>query len=135
MLGRLLLVVALAFFSMTAEARHAAKTLMDPPPLVVPDGVTLVDVEKAILTSSVKHDWTAVDNKPGAIVLQYAAREFSVKVTVKYDVHTVIITYLDSSNLEYSKEDGVAVIHPNYNRWIYTLAHDIEGDLVVRSAK
>jgi hypothetical protein len=134
-LRKLLLVVALAFFSMTAEARHGATTLLDPPPLAIPAGVTAVDVEKSILTSGIKRNWTVVDKKPGAIVLQYAAREFWVKVTVKYDAHAVSIGYLDSSNLEYSNSGGAAMIHPNYNRWVNNLAHDIDGDMAVRMAK
>jgi hypothetical protein len=131
---RLLLIVALAF-SMTAQARHAATTLLDPPPLAIPAGDTALDVEKSILTCGIKRNWTVVDKQPGAIVLQYAAREFWVKVTVKYDSHAVSISYLDSSNLEYSKDNGVAMIHPNYNRWVNNLAHDIDGDLATRTAK
>lgn len=134
MLRKLFLILALAF-SMTAQARHGATTLLDPPPLAIPQGVTTVDVEKSIITCGLKRSWTVESKKPGAIVLQYAAREFWVKVTVKYDAKFVNISYLDSANLEYSGFNGQAVIHPNYNRWVNNLAHDLEGDMVLRSAK
>ncbi|MDB5975568.1 MAG: hypothetical protein JWR07_2328 [Nevskia sp.] len=134
MLKKLFLIVALVF-SMTAQARQSATTLMDPPPLPIPQGVSAVDVEKAIITSGVTRNWKVIEKKPGSILLEYAPREFSVKVKVSYDAHSVNIVYADSTDMEYGQEKGVAVIHPNYNRWVNNLAHDIEAQMSVATAK
>lgn len=131
---KLLLVAALAF-SMSAQARHGAVTLVDPPPLPVPQGTADANVEKAIISSGVHRNWKVVERKPGAVVLEYAPRDFSVRVTVTHDAKSVHITYADSNNLEYGQEDGHAVIHPNYNRWVNNLAHDIEGELTLGTVK
>ncbi len=130
MLRKVLLAAALTV-SMSAQARHLPVPLVDPAPLTVPAVAKAVDVEKAILVSGAQRGWKAVDNKPGLVVLEYAPREFSVTVAVAYDTHSVKITYKDSSNMEYGKEGGQTVIHPNYNRWTNNLAHDIEAQLSV----
>lgn len=134
MLRKLILVAALAV-SMTAQARHGATSLKDPPPLPVPQGEKPEVVEKAILSSGVRRNWMVVDKKPGLVVLQYAPREFSVTVNVSYDSQAVKIAYKDSANMEYGQEDGHPVIHPNYNRWVNNLAHDIAGELTLGSVK
>ena len=134
MLKRLFLIAALTF-SMAAQARHGATTLLDPPPLSIPTGATAADVEKAIVSSGVQRHWHVLDKNPGSILLEYAPREFSVKVKVTYDTKVVNIAYADSSNMEYSQENGVPVIHPNYNRWVNNLAHDIEEQMTLASAK
>jgi hypothetical protein len=135
MLKKLLLIVMLAAVSMSAEARRGPTALMDPPALTVPQGATQVDVEKAIITAGISRDWRVLDKKPGLITLQYAPREFSVNVTVSYDAQHISIAYSDSTNLEYGQEDGHPVIHPNYNRWVNNLAHDIESLLAVAAIK
>ncbi|MDR3419148.1 MAG: hypothetical protein P4L83_23475 [Nevskia sp.] len=101
----------------------------------MPQGEKPEVVEKAILSSGVRRNWMVVDKKPGLVVLQYAPREFSVTVNVSYDSQAVKIAYKDSANMEYGQEDGHPVIHPNYNRWVNNLAHDIAGELTLGSVK
>lgn len=134
MLKKLLLATVL-LVSMSAEARHRPVPLKDPPPLTVPQGVAEADIARAIIFAGATRNWKVTDRKPGDIVLEYAPREFSITVEVKYDTHTVNIGYAGSSNMEYAQENGSAVIHPNYNRWVNNLAHDIESQLTISSVK
>ena len=128
----LLIVVMLSF---DAYARSGPVPLMDPPPVTVPPAVNATTVEKAILSAGLSRNWTIVDKKPGWVTLQYAARGFSVTVKVSYDSNNVSIHYADSSDLEYSVEDGTPVIHRNYNRWVNNLAHDISRELSLGAPK
>ncbi|MBL6751632.1 MAG: hypothetical protein ISP90_13985 [Nevskia sp.] len=130
-----LLLAAIVLASASAEARHRAVPLKDPPPLTVPLGVAEADVARAIIFAGATRQWKVTDRKPGDIVLEYAPREFSVTVDVKYDAHTVNISYVGSKNMEYEQENGMAVIHPNYNRWVNNLAHDIDSQLTISSVK
>ena len=75
------------------------------------------------------------DRQPGVVTLRYAVRGFSVTVKARYDSNNVTIKYSDSTELGYGTEDGVAVIHPNYNRWVNNLAHDIAAELSISSIR
>ena len=128
MLKRVFLAALLAV-SMTAQARHGAVPLVDPAPVAVPQGTSLSDVEKDIMECAIGRDWALEEKKPGAISFKYAPRDFWVTINVSYDAHNVKIAYKDSFNLEYDSQGGTTEIHPNYNRWVNNLAHDIAGRL------
>lgn len=135
---RKLLLVVLSFFAiiaMPAEARRGPAPLKDPPALTLPAGVSGKDVEKVIVSVAVQREWQVIDRQPGLVVLRYAPRDFSVDVTVRYDAKNLTIAYKDSTNLEYGQENGMPVIHPNYNRWVNNLAHDFESQLAVAAVK
>lgn len=61
---------------------------------------------------------------PGSIEAFYAARNVRADLTVTYTATTYSITYRDSQNMNY--ENGR--IHPNYNRWVNNLDHDLQAD-------
>jgi hypothetical protein len=126
MLRKILFVLLALTISMTAQARHGAAWLKDPPTIEVPKNTTLANVETAIVNSAAMRGWRVIEKKPGLILLQYAPRDFSATVSVTYSAEKVNIAYKDSSNLEYGQRDGQPVIHPNYNRWVNNLYHDID---------
>jgi hypothetical protein len=92
-------------------------------------------VEKAIVGSGLRRGWQVVDRQPGAVTLRYSPRGFSVTVKVTYDNKTINIKYTDSYDMEYEVENGTPLIHPNYNRWVNNLAHDIESEMTLSSIK
>jgi hypothetical protein len=57
MLKRVFLTALLAV-SMTAQARHGAVALMDPPPLAVPQGVSGTNIERTIVDCGIGRNWT-----------------------------------------------------------------------------
>lgn len=61
---------------------------------------------------------------PGSIEAFYAARNVRADLTVTYTATTYSITYRDSQNMNY--ENGR--IHPNYNRWVNNLDHDLQAE-------
>ncbi len=134
MLKKVLLLIAI-IISFDAYARASSVPLVDPAPVLVSSTATSASIEKAIVASGVRRHWVVVDRQPGVITLRYAARGFSVTVKTQYDGKSVTIKYSDSTDLDYGMEGGVAVIHPNYNRWVNNLAHDIAAELSASSVK
>lgn len=134
MLRKVLLLIAI-IVSFDAYARARSVPLMDPAPVPVPSATASATIEKAIIGSGVRRDWVIADRQPGVVTLRYAVRGFSVTVKARYDSNNVTIKYSDSTELGYGMEDGVAVIHPNYNRWVNNLAHDIAAELSISSIR
>ena len=52
-------------------------------------------------------------------------------VEIPYSASGFSIKYRDSVNLNYRKDDnGVEMIHPNYNRWVEKLRREIVGQVL-----
>lgn len=134
MLKKLLLLIAIVI-SFDAYARAGSVPLVDPPTMAVPAATAEATIEKAIISSGVRRNWLVTDRQPGVVTLSYAKRGFSVTVKVMYDNSNITIKYADSVNLEYAMNGNTPVIHPNYNRWVNNLAHDIAAELSVTSIK
>ncbi len=104
--------------------------LYNPEPIEVPQGLTKKEVGKAIKLAMVKRGWSAASVKPGKILAVLHIRKHTAKVLITYDAKQVRIKYAGSENLKYKKkEDGIEIIHKNYNSWIRNLATDIEAKL------
>ena len=127
MLRKLLLLVLVAVS--IALAGCGTDPLIDPPPMAIPAGRTAADVEQTVTAVASENGWFVVERKPGRLVLRYSPRDFWVNVEVHYDEQQIVIRYLDSSNLKYHMEGDHPNIHPNYNRWVNNLAHDIQNRL------
>ncbi len=134
MLKKLFLLIAIVI-SFDAYARAGSVPLVDPAPVIVPAATTSATVEKAIIGSGLRRKWTVVERQAGVVTLRYAARGFSVTVKVLYSERNVIIKYVDSVELGYEMDYGAPVIHPNYNRWVNNLAHDISLELSLSAIK
>ena len=134
MLKKILMLAAL-LISTSVIARAPPVPLVDPPVVAVPEATAAAVVEKAIIGSGVRRGWTVIERQPGAVTLRYSPRGFSVTVKVSYDAKGVNVRYADSYDMEYGNQGGHAVIHPNYNRWVNNLAHDIEGEMMLSAIK
>ncbi|PTU31408.1 hypothetical protein [Stenotrophobium rhamnosiphilum] len=134
MFKKFLLLIAFVV-SFDAYARASSVPLVEPAPIIVPAATTSATVEKAIIGSGLRRNWTVVERQSDAVTLRYTARGFSVTVKVLYSASNVIIKYVDSVELGYEMDYGQPVIHPNYNRWVNNLAHDISLELSLSSIK
>ncbi|RMG56526.1 MAG: hypothetical protein D6717_06455 [Gammaproteobacteria bacterium] len=104
--------------------------LYNPEPIPVPEGLSTKEVRKAIVDAMIKRGWGVASKKPGKIVAVLHIRKHTAKVLITYDTKAVVIKYVSSENLKYKKEeDGVEIIHKNYNSWIRNLASDIQSNL------
>ena len=122
---RVHLILLLPLLLLTMAFRQAP--LNDPPPIQVPQGVSMAQLETVVMEALSARGWAISDHKPGEIDATYARREFSVTIAVHYDARQVQINYLDSSNLKYEVKDGQRYIHKNYASWIQNLVTDIDN--------
>jgi hypothetical protein len=85
------------------------------------------DVAAAIIRAGTLTGWKIVPVRPGLMTGTLAVRgKHSAVVEIAYDKKEYTITYKSSGNLKYTP-DGT--IHPNYNKWVTTLDHNIRREL------
>jgi hypothetical protein len=122
----LLLVSAMVFLM---GARQVPLT--DPQPIVVPAGLKIEQVSKAIRAALAGRAWAVTSEKPGHIVSTLNVREHMAKIDIVYDVQTITIKYLESGELMYAEKKGQRMIHRNYLNWILNLVNDMNRNLVL----
>jgi hypothetical protein len=105
--------------------------LVDPEPVAVPAGLALEQVAKAIKASLVGRTWAVSQEEPGHIVSTLNLREHMAKIDIVYDLQTIRIRYVDSSELMYAEKKGQRVIHRNYLSWIQNLVNDMNRNLTL----
>ncbi|WP_373976306.1 hypothetical protein NT239_05920 [Chitinibacter sp. SCUT-21] len=91
-----------------------------------------VEAEKVtpiFVAAANKFGWVVIANEVGKMTLQYnkGNGKHVVTVAVEYDTKAYQIKYVDSINMNYEVIDGVAQIHPNYNRWVFNLNKEINN--------
>lgn len=128
---RKLMQFVLILASLVTPVAHAS----DPPVLNVErqavaraDGkpVTAEQVKNAIVSAGGLRGWIITPDRDGHMIGNITVRnKHTAKIDINYDSGGFSIKYLDSTNLDFSKdENGKEVIHKNYNRWINNLRHD-----------
>jgi hypothetical protein len=123
MLRKLLLVAALLTAN-RAQAGLPPVVITDPPVVAIPEALSPQEVERAIIATGLRDEWTVPEHTPGVVVLRYEHGYFAT-VAARYDAHAVTIDYRDSGQLGYEIRHGHPMIHPSYNRWVRALAHDL----------
>lgn len=109
--------------------------LVDPAPISVPEGLTLVQVGKAVKGALIGRNWTIAAEHADGIDAALNGNDYQAKIHVGFDTHAVRIRYVDSTNLKYEvKKDGSRLIHTNYMNWMRYLSGDIGRDLQLISA-
>ena len=121
----------LLLVAVTASAVPACRTakLYNGPPVQFrassPD-----QVEQAIMEAMRVQKWIAVKERPGLIRGTLNIRRHTAIVRVEYTASSYQIIYVDSSKLQYERDDdGSEVIHKNYNSWIFNLMREINARL------
>ena len=91
----------------------------------VPAGTTADAVGDALTRSLKGRGWEITGSAPGRIDATLHVREHVALIRIDYDAKQATFSYVDSSNLEYLVEDGVASVHHNYYNWINFLGSDL----------
>jgi len=112
----------------------AAPLLVDPAPISVPAGLSEQAVAKAITLGVAQRGWIVSKQEPGYMEATLNIRTHMAKVSITYDVKSIQIKYLDSTNLDYEVEKDGRHIHRNYLKWINNIVHDISVQLLTASA-
>jgi hypothetical protein len=87
--------------------------------------ITIVNVENAINRAGSTLGWSLTKKSDGHILGKLALRSHLAVVDITYNKSSYSITYVDSTNLDYSN----GVIHKNYNGWIENLEKAINVQL------
>lgn len=93
--------------------------------------ITYNDMRKAIGEGCIATHWRAEELDKNTIEASLLVRhKHLIIVTITYDAKRYTIKYKSSENMNYTiKENGVAYIHPNYNKWVENLDHAIRSRL------
>jgi hypothetical protein len=118
--------VALAVFALGACTRAV---LLPAQPILVPHGVTQPQVKQSIISALDGRGWSVDKAQDGKILTTLRLRDHTATVRINYNTKTVHITYVSSSNLEYSQHGNTRYIHRNYNGWVGFLEQDIKRNL------
>jgi len=111
-----------------------AAVLEDPPPVPVPDGMTLENVEKGIRMALINRGWIPKQSETkGQMEAVLNVRRHTAVVTITYDTKNIQAAYKDSVNLGYEEKGDVRTIHKNYGKWVNTMLNDIQRELMIMS--
>jgi hypothetical protein len=124
-------VLLAALFAVAGAAQARTSELIDPPPIAVPSGLTTEQVVKDVKRAFIGRGWTITTEQPGEIDSTLHLRDFTVSIKATYDASHVQLTYVDSTNLDYSEKRGKRFIHANYAGWIGFLTNDITTNFKV----
>ena len=120
-----LLLIPIAFMLMGARSAP----LVDPDPIAVPAGLSAKDVSKAIRAGVARRGWVVSKDEGGKIDAVLNIRTHTARIAIAYDPKTVKISYVSSTDLNYTEKDGARYIHRNYAKWIQNVVTDISQEL------
>jgi hypothetical protein len=112
----------------------ATPLLVDPPPISVPTGLNEQAVAKAVTLGVAQRGWIVSKREAGYIEATLNIRTHMARVGITYDLETVQIRYLESSNLDYEVKGDGRHIHRNYLKWVNNMVRDISMQLLTASA-
>ncbi|ODT37254.1 MAG: hypothetical protein ABS55_03805 [Lautropia sp. SCN 70-15] len=120
------LAIVLPLVTLTGVAHARTAPLVEPERMLLPAaqgkarGVD--NVRAAIISGGQSLGWSVLQDEPGKLTLKYNKQgKHEVVVDALYDEQSYQLRYVDSTNMNYNKDDSGANIHPNYNRWIRNL--------------
>ncbi len=93
--------------------------------------LTYKDMRKAIGEGCIVAHWRTEEIDKNTVEASLLVRhKHLIVVTITYDATYYTIKYKSSENMNYTvKENGVAYIHPNYNKWVENLDNAIRSRL------
>ena len=114
--------VTLVLAATVAEARTK---IVDLEGIRIPPGLSLEQVEEAIVSGSADRGWTPKVIKAGHVEAHLYIRTHTAVVDIVFNTSAYSITYKESSNLDYKNHK----IHRNYNRWVANLNQALQRSL------
>lgn len=131
--SRLLFVLLLPLLLLTMAFRQTP--LIDPPPIKVPAGMTVLQVSKAVKGALLGRGWAVTAEQANGVDATLTGNDYTARIHIAFDTQQVKISYVDSTNLKYEvKKNGQRLIHVNYMGWMRYLSQDIGRDLELISA-
>jgi len=127
--SRRFLLILLPLFMLLLGFRQAP--LVDPPPIDIPDGMSVDKVAKAIEISLIRRGWEASNKTAQGLDATLHLREHTATIHVAWDARAIRINYVSSTNLKYEQSSRGREIHKNYLGWIQNLVTDIRANLVL----
>lgn len=104
------------------------------PPIAVPAGLTLAQVQEAVVNGIAVRNWLGKKQGDNTIRASYVKshrnKTHTLVLDIKFDVSKVTIEYVSSEDLDYvDLGDGKFGLHKNALRWINNVRADIETQL------
>jgi hypothetical protein len=127
-----LLLSAALFLSMGAQG---SKTMYEPLPIAVPEGLTRENISKAISDTLTGRKWSidevtlAKGEEQSEILATLHVRTHQLSIKFLFDEDKIEIHYVQSTNLQYREKKGKKYIHPKYTQWINNLEFDLKANL------
>lgn len=122
-LPRRYLLLLLPVLLLLMGARQAP--LVDPDPIMIPQGLSSETVVKEIKRALIGRNWTITSEQPGRIDSTLNLRAHVARIAVSYDNQRVSIAYVSSENLKFEEKKGQRYIHKNYASWINNVLTDL----------
>lgn len=94
-------------------------------PLPASPGVTMKQIERAIISAGSIRGWVIRPVGPGELIAILNIRRHMAEVRITHTRATFSMTYKTSHNLLYRRVGETEYIHRNYNSWIRNLRGDI----------
>ena len=100
-------------------------------PLELPHRIVLQDspeparVASAIRAALTLRKWAIESDSGSEVTARLDVRGHTLRVRLAYDENEIRFAYVDSVEMGYAIDKGVALIHPTGNKWLYRLANEV----------
>lgn len=104
---------------LAASPAHAGKhdPLYTPEEIQVPGGKNSGDVKKIMMQALLQKGWEMREVGPGRLQgMHTKSGRHTAIIDINYDARAIRITYSDSENLNFNKNNNT--IHGTYNKWV-----------------
>jgi hypothetical protein len=128
-LPRRFLLLLLPLLLLLMGARQAP--LIDPDPILVPQGLSADAVQREIKRALMVRGWVLTAEQPGQIDATLNLRAHVARARIDFDHQRVRWSYVSSENLAYEEKRGERRIHKNYASWVNNVLTDISVGLQV----
>jgi hypothetical protein len=93
-------------------------------------------VHDSVVKAATGRDWRVLNDTPKAIRLYLNIRnKHQLTVEVKIDGNNVSVDYINSVNLNYTKDgEGRESIHPSYRKWVRVLLRNAASEAQFKAA-
>jgi len=124
-LAKAAVALALLLAAGAAQATSPSVPLELPRRIVLQDSPEPARVASAIRAALTLRKWTIESDSGSEVTAKLDVRGHLLRVRLAYDENEIRFAYVDSVEMGYAVNDGVALIHPTGNKWLYRLANEV----------